>query len=148
MIFHTYNPFRISDSSKDFSESYEESAWFSKILEIDSESLKAAFISKIQKNCKVTCSIKCLLLYWHKIHYSSRFIINNQSGIHLYKKKTNKNSRSVCLQIFKFFVQFVRFSIYSEFYIFFPILVVAYWTSSFWIASDEISFWVLWLSLF
>ena len=50
MIFHTYNRFGISDSSKDFSEWYGESAWFSKILEIDSESLKAAFISKIQKN--------------------------------------------------------------------------------------------------
>ena len=29
MIFHTYNRFRISDSSKDFLESYGESAWFS-----------------------------------------------------------------------------------------------------------------------
>ena len=50
MIFHTYNLFKISDSSKDFSESYGELAWFSKILEINSVSLKAAFISKIQKN--------------------------------------------------------------------------------------------------
>ena len=33
-IFHTYNRFRISDSSKKFSESYGVSAWFSKILEI------------------------------------------------------------------------------------------------------------------
>ena len=50
MIFLTYNRFRISDSSKDFSESYEKSACFNKILEIVSESLKTAFISKIQKN--------------------------------------------------------------------------------------------------
>ena len=50
MIFHTYNRFRISDLAKDFSESYGELAWFIKILEIDSESLKAAFISTIQKN--------------------------------------------------------------------------------------------------
>ena len=50
MIIQTYNRFRISDSSKDFLELYGESALFSKILEIDSESLKATFISKIQKN--------------------------------------------------------------------------------------------------
>ena len=50
MIFHTYNRFKISNSSKDFLESYGESAWFSEIVEIDSESLKAAFISKFQKN--------------------------------------------------------------------------------------------------
>ena len=50
MIFHNYNRFRYSDSWKDFTESYGESAGFSEILEIDSESLKAAFICKIQKN--------------------------------------------------------------------------------------------------
>ena len=50
MIFHNYNRFRISDSSKDFWESHGVSAWFSKILKINSESLKAAVISKIQKN--------------------------------------------------------------------------------------------------
>ena len=33
IIFHTYNRFRINDSSKDFSESYRESAWFGKILD-------------------------------------------------------------------------------------------------------------------
>ena len=88
--------------------------------------------------------------FWHWVSFflfSS--IINNQLSILLYKKrKTNKQKFPVCL-----FTNFEVFcSFYPVFYIqwilhIFSIRVVTYWTSSFWIASDEISFWVLWLSL-
>ena len=63
MIFYTYNWCRISDLSKEFSESYGESAWLSKILEIDSESLKAAFITRKKMNCQIDfLDVKLIIL--------------------------------------------------------------------------------------
>ena len=51
-----------------------------------------------------------------KIVNCSRFIINNQLVIRLYKgKKKQTKIPACCLQISKFFVHFIRFSIYSEF---------------------------------
>ena len=75
-------------------------------------------------------------------------LTTNWSSVLYKRKKKQTKIPACCLQISKFFVHFIRFSIYSDFCIIFPIRVVAYWTSSFWIASDKISFWVSLLFLF
>ena len=78
MIFHTYNRFRISDSSKDFSESYGESARFIKILEIDSESWNAAFISMIQKNHQESFRIACTYSSERSLNDGKYFFLNTE----------------------------------------------------------------------
>ena len=73
-----------------------------------------------------------------KIRNASRFIINHQLVILLFSRK--KTSGQIGCLLLSFFVHSIRLSIYSEIYLYFSFRVVAYWISSFLIASDEIRF--------